>query len=169
MSMSGNFLLLTDAELRAVLDAPLGVQDVIDDAYEQKSDRFVDIEKAWHCLHFLLTGTASEGDPPLDFIVCGGREVGDEDVGYGPARAFTSVEVKAIADALELVSIEELARRFDGKRMDELEIYPAVGTWTEIDPKSPDSFGYFSGAFDAVKALARRGRDEGLGLLVWLS
>src|SRR5215207_2984929 len=26
-----------------------------------------DLEKAWHGIHFLLTGTAWEGDPPLSF------------------------------------------------------------------------------------------------------
>jgi len=59
-----------------------------------------------HGIHFLLTGTAWEGDFPLAFIVRGGREVGD--VGYGPARIFTSDEVQAIANALRPITREVL-------------------------------------------------------------
>jgi hypothetical protein len=41
----------------------------------------LDVDKAWHGIHYLLTGTAWEGDPPLDFIVKGGSQVGDVDDG----------------------------------------------------------------------------------------
>src|SRR5829696_7547426 len=37
-------------------------------------------EKSWHGLHFLLTGTAWEGEPPLNFLLAGGREI---DIGLG--------------------------------------------------------------------------------------
>src|SRR3990167_6610036 len=35
-----------------------------------------DMDKAWHGAHFVLTETAWEGKPPLDFLVRGGREIG---------------------------------------------------------------------------------------------
>lgn len=38
----------------------------------------VDLDKAWHGLHYLLTGTAWEGEPPLNVLAAGGREVGTE-------------------------------------------------------------------------------------------
>jgi hypothetical protein len=169
MSMIGNFLLVSDDTLRATLASPESVHTLLEAAHDQGGDTFVDVDKAWHCLHFLLTGTAWEGDPPLNFVVSGGTPVGEEDVGYGPARAFTSVELRSIADALDRIGSSDLPARFDGTRMEALEIYPNVGSWNEVDPTSEDSFGYFSGAFDAVKALARRGRASGLGLVVWLS
>jgi hypothetical protein len=168
MSMIGHFLLVSDFEVARLLAKPETVHDVIDAAYEQRTADFVDVDKTWHSLHFLLTGTAWEGEPPLDFVAIGGHEVGEEDVGYGPARAFTSAEVKAIARALEPIDAAELARRFDGQRMDELEIYPGRG-WTKIDPNSEESFGYTSGAFDSLRNLVRRGSSEGRGLVVWLS
>jgi hypothetical protein len=169
MSMIGQFLLVSDDELRAVLALPSTVHGLIDRAYERRGDDFADVDKAWHCLHFLLTGSAWEGEPPLDFIVAGGTEVGDEDVGYGPARAFTSADVRAMADALDQLTASDLVRHFDGKQMDALEIYPAVGSWTEVDPTREETFGYYSGAFDSLKELLQRGRARRLGLLVWLS
>jgi hypothetical protein len=166
MSMIGYFFLASDLELRAASSSPAAAQRLVDAAYDGRADDLVDVDKAWHCLHFLLTGTAWEGEPPLDFVVRGGREVGD-DVGYGPARTFASHELRTIADALDRIDRRDLVRRFDAAKMDRLEIYP--GGWNDVDPTSEDSFGYFSGAFDAVRDLARRGRDAGLGLLVWLS
>jgi hypothetical protein len=47
------------------------------------------LDKAWHGIHFLLTGTNWAGDPPLNFLVAGGAQVGDIDTGYGPARFST--------------------------------------------------------------------------------
>lgn len=168
MSMIGNFLLVSDLELQRAFAKPELVRALIDSAHEQRGADFVDVDKAWHCLHFLLTGTAWEGAPPLDFIVIGGREVGEEDVGYGPARGFSSSELKSSAVALDGIPPSELSRRFDAKKMEELEIYPSGG-WSEVDPHSEESFCYFSGAYEAVRDLARKGERGGLGLLVWLS
>src|SRR5215203_4027303 len=53
----------------------------------------IDLDKSWHGIHYLLTKTAWAGEPPLSFLVLGGAEVGDIDVGYGTARAFRSDEV----------------------------------------------------------------------------
>ena len=167
MSMIGYFFLATDAELREAESAPGAVDRLIDAADQDRKADLVDVDKAWHCLHFLLTGTAWEGAPPLDFVVRGGTEVG-EDMGYGPARAFGSAELRAIADALDELEHRDLVSRFNAAKMDQLEIYPPGG-WQTVDPTSEERFGYFSGAFDAVKELARRGRKAGLGLLVWLS
>jgi hypothetical protein len=165
--MIGNFLLVSNEDLSAARSAPETVERLIEASSEEPSADLVDVDKAWHCLHFLLTRTAWEGEPPLDFIVRGGTEIG-ADMGYGAARVFDSTELKAIADALDKVEREDLVRRFDAKEMNRLEIYPP-GNWGEVDPGSDETFGYFSGALDAVKDLVRRGRAAGKGLLVWLS
>jgi hypothetical protein len=76
----------------------------------------LDVDKAWQGLHFLFTGDAWSGEPPLDFIGSGGTEVGEADVGYGPARAFTSAEVREISAALDDITRDELAPRFEPAR-----------------------------------------------------
>jgi hypothetical protein len=166
MSMVGMFHLVDELTWRRLLADPSIVDALVDEAYEQHGAHSVDVEKAWHALHYLLTGTAWEGTPPLDFIVCGGVELG-EDQGYGPPRGFAPDEVARLAAALEPIGVDTLVARFDGPRMDELEIYPAGG-WADFDPSDPERFGYVSGAFEQLKALLRRGRDEHHALLVWL-
>src|SRR5262245_15812893 len=80
----------------------------------------MDIEKAWHGIHYLLTGSAWEGSPPLNFLVLGGQEIGD-DLGYGPARGFSPSEVKTIANALSSVTSDALRSRYDPNEMQRLE------------------------------------------------
>src|SRR5882762_365214 len=61
------------------------------------------LEKAWHGLHYLLTGSAGEGGLPLGFLLEGGEEVG-EDLGYGSPRLFQPPEVRQIDAALAPIS-----------------------------------------------------------------
>lgn len=98
-----------------------------------------DLDKAWHGLHFLLAGTAEAGNPPLDFLAVGGEEIGDVDVGYGPARALRPKLVSEIAAKLERLSDADLSARFDGSAMTEQEIYPDI--WNR-DPKEDDTLSY---------------------------
>ena len=98
-----------------------------------------DLDKAWHGIHYLLTGTAWEGAEPLNFIVCGGTEVGDVDVGYGPARVFSSDDVKTIAAALVDLDERVLRERFNPEEMMSLEIYPEI--W-DREPDDDDTLGY---------------------------
>src|SRR5271163_2074263 len=50
------------------------------------------LEKSWHCLHYLLTGTAWETGTVLGKTILGGTEIGP-DMGYGPARYLVPNEV----------------------------------------------------------------------------
>ena len=51
------------------------------------------LDKAWHGIHFLLTGSAWEGDEPLNFLVTAGEPIEGTDSGYGEDRLFTSEQV----------------------------------------------------------------------------
>ena len=86
----------------------------------------IDVDKSWHGMHYLLTGSAEGGTPPLDFLLEGGRIVGDEDVGYGPARVFTAEESRGIAAAVAAISDEELRARYDPSAMDAADVYPSL-------------------------------------------
>ena len=124
-----------------------------------------DIDKSWHGIHFLLTGSAEEGNPPLDFLLGGGADVGDEDVGYGPARAFTSAETRAIAIALAALSDDELRRRFAPDAMMKAGIYPEI--W-DRDPSDDDTLGYLMEYVKVIRDTLATVTARGHGLLVYL-
>jgi hypothetical protein len=122
MSMIGAVLPLRPAHLEQLKANPAGVRGLIGAPGE------VSLEKMWQALHFLLTGSAEDVQPPLGEAILGGTEIGD-DVGYGPARYLTPGQVQAIAAALRQLDREELRRRFKPATMTELDIYPMV--WDE--------------------------------------
>jgi hypothetical protein len=109
------------------------------------------LDKAWHGIHFLLTGTAWKGDPPLNFLLVGGRDVDD----FESAHTFTAAETRDIAAALARVDDAELRRRFAPEEMMRLEIYPEI--W-DRDPANEDPLGYL---LEMVAVLR-----QGLGLVV---
>lgn len=80
------------------------------------------LEKSWHSLHYLLTGTAGEADSALGKAILGGKEIGP-DVGYGPARYLEASEVRKVAKALKKLSEKDLARRFNLKAMMAAKVY----------------------------------------------
>jgi hypothetical protein len=126
------------------------------DGYEARAD--VDLDKAWAGIHFVLTGSDWAGEPPLNFLGPGGTEVGDEDVGYGPARAFTSAEVRQIHEALAAIPPEEFRRRIDLGALAEAGIYPDI--WDREDEQ--DTIEYLAGNYTAlwsyIETLARDAR-----------
>jgi hypothetical protein len=126
----------------------------------------LDLDKAWHGIHYLLTGTAWEGDPPLNFLVTGGREVGIEEVGIGPARTLTSAETRDVADALARITDEELRARFAPSEMMRLEIYPEI--W-DRDPATDDTLGYLMEYVGQLRSTLANVIGRGHGMLVTIT
>ena len=171
MSIICNLRSGTDAQLRALLADPEQLEAFLEDEEDfgdPAASAFVelDLDEAWHGIHFLLTGTAVEGQAPLDFLERGGREVGEVDLGYGPARVFDGAQVRAIAQALAPIGADTLRARFDPERMRMLEIYPDIwdGQQGEKDP-----LGYVLSYFAELKAFLARVSALGHGMLVALS
>lgn len=117
---------LSADELRAVRDDPTTVDtllygDLDDDA--EMPDPELDLNKSWHVLHYLLTGTAWEIDDGAGAAILGGEEIG-EDGGYGPARLLDAETVRVIATALDTLDVDTLRARFDADAMTAAGIYP---------------------------------------------
>jgi hypothetical protein len=125
-----------------------------------------DLDKAWHGIHYLLTGTAWEGEPPGNFLVAGGRAVGDLDVGYGPARVLTSRETRAARDLLNNIEEDELRRRFNPEDMLAKEVYPDI--WA-ADPAEDDPLGYLVEYARTLRGFLNQAVDKGLGILMYLT
>ena len=132
MSMIGNYRRVTRAQLAELQATPSAVPAFLYDG-EPSSDAHIDLDKAWHAIHFLLNGQTWEGTGPLYDAVLGGEVLGREDVGYGPARFLTPEEVKVTATALDEVSVSDLVGRFDARQLNENDIYPQHWTGEDID------------------------------------
>lgn len=109
--------------------------DEIVDWLEQPDDGRVsfDVDKAWHGIHFTLTGDAWSADGPLAAVVLGGEEFG-EDTGYGPPRWLPPEEVAALAAQLDALSPEAFQQRIDLRALTANDIYP--GGWDDEPPEA---------------------------------
>lgn len=152
---------VTDSDIRALLKDPEQILELLDEEQDE-----VDLDKAWHGIHFLLTGSAWEGAEPLCYLVTGGHQIGDVDVGYGPARALTSKQVADFDTALNGVTADELRQRFDPQAMAEAEVYP--GIW-EHAPKEDDNLEYLLEYFGELKSFVGNTREQGKGMIIYLT
>lgn len=160
--MISSMVFATDNEIRQLLTQPECIYEFIE---EDRTS--TDLDKAWHGIHWLLTGSADGGDEPLCYLLAGGEPVGDVDVGYGPARALTSKQVAAWDAALSEVSRDELARRFDPKAMLDADIYPRI--WARSIKGEEDTLDYLLQAYGGFLDFVAAARKERSGLLVYLS
>ena len=127
----------------------------------------VDLEKAWHGLHFLFTGTAWEGDEPACYLTRGGEDIGDEDLGYTSIRVLDPERLRAFRRFLDGLSPEELRRRFEPRRMMELEIYPEV--WDDHESEARTELDYLLAAFEELRQFVAETADAGDGAIAFLT
>jgi hypothetical protein len=125
MSMIGNFLAIRPDQLTALITEPELVESLLypEDGAEQANH--LDIDKAWHAIHYTLNGSTWEGEGPLSMVILGGEEIGD-DVGYGPARYLNPTQVRTVAEALVTVTPQIFSADFNPAALDAAEIYPQI-------------------------------------------
>ena len=159
--LAWDILAADDPALRSALLRESGRSDTgerLDLAPDEVEE--AELDKAWHGLHYLLTGSAWEGDEPLNFICLGGREVGELDTGYGPPRVLTAAEVGEIARALDAIDADELAQRFDPDAMQDLDIYPHI--WDEGE----EALDFLMASFGILKDFVAHTAKRGYGMML---
>lgn len=142
------------------VNEPIPVLDL-----DPETVRSMDLDKSWHGIHFLLNGTSGQGTPPLDFLMVGGTEVGMDEWGYSPPRAFQPDEVQAITRALEPLTEDELRARFDLWQMTKLGIYPDI--W-DRKLEQDDMLGYCMEYFRELRQFIAETASRGEAMLVTL-
>lgn len=120
----------------------------------------LDIEKAWHGLHYLLAGTVWQPTDPPGNAVLGGAEIGD-DVGYGAARLMDAEEVARAAAALAGLQVGELGARYDADAMTEAKLYG--GHWAD-----PSERAWVADAFEHVRTYFGQAAERGDAMLLYI-
>jgi len=159
--MIGNLRPATDSEIEHLLANPTDITRFLYGAAADARERVV-LNKAWHAIHFALTGSRLGGEEPLNFLVSEGTPVGEVDVGFGPARVLTSQQVRQLAAALAPLEPDEVARRIDLGKFDQEVIYP--GNWQRNGIGVDYVLTNYRDMRDLISRLAERG--EGLVLYI---
>lgn len=153
MLMIGNLLAVSPARLQSILDDPGSIRALL--YPEEREDRpagglmealrrlitaisgednsrdttrhHLDLDQAWHGIHFLLTGEVEGGSQPLASVISGGTAIG-EDLGHGPARYLRPEAVRQIGEALSRAPRARIEARYSPAVFEANGIYPA-GMW----------------------------------------
>lgn len=153
MGMIGNLLRVTKAELDAYLEDSSLLEDKIysDEMNEDETEnpKFVDIDKTWDGIIFLLTGQSLDtAEHHLTRILFSGQLIDEEqDLGLGPAHYLTPEEVVELNNEISKITVEDLKKKFNPEKMNALEIYPSI--WNEGD----DAFEYLMEGFSSVQQI----------------
>lgn len=126
-----------------------------------------DLDKAWHGIHFLLSGDEWSGPLPEGMLLAGGRPIGDVDVGYGPARALLPEEAESFQRAIEKISDAEFDARFDAKKLLDHSIYPEI--WDRDLKGEPDGRPYLNEYFKVLKQFFADAVKEKQGVVVFMA
>ncbi len=125
---------MTNTELEEYLkDSSLLENRIYDDESEDEDSNLVDIDKSWEGILFLLTGQNLETiDHPLARVLFSGQIIDeDQDLGYGPGQYLTPEQVKEVNVQISKISVEELSKKYDPKKMNKLNVYP--NSWKDDD------------------------------------
>ena len=130
------------AVARQLLEDPEQFGELLESDDEETS---VDLDKAWHGIHWLLTGSADPTAETLSDAILGGEGIG-EDLGYGPGRLLAAARGGAVAEALDGIDLAALRTRMDPAAMEANEVYPSI--WDEDDVFDT----YLAPAFEGLRA-----------------
>lgn len=129
--------------------------DRMDELVESDDDETsIDLDKAWHGVHWLLTGSS---EPTVDLAseaIFGGEPLG-EDRGYGPARLLSPEGVMAVAARLRELEPETLRARMDSSAMEDADVYPSI--WDEEDVFDT----YLAPAFENLRTFYSAAAQDG--------
>lgn len=117
-----------------------------------------EVDKAWHGIHFLLTGTAWGGKGPLAFIATAGESFDRED---RELRVLYHAQVMEIAAALTALNLDELFRAAIPAEFAANDIYPDV--WSE--PKE-ECIGYVVDFLKDLSAFMQASATANLAVIV---
>ncbi|MFE6457241.1 YfbM family protein [Streptomyces cinereoruber] len=164
MSMNGEYLRVTPAELDRALQDPewaLDLAEEIQDAQEEREPapneaRHFSTHQTWGLLGFLLRRSAF----PVD-IVHGEEPLTTDDWGYGPPQYLTPDRVRLAADTLRRTTYEQLVRDVDPSELVEAEVYPRI--WD-----SPTSLEWARDLFTPLTEFFQGAASTGYAMLIRL-
>lgn len=166
MGMAAFFTPVSKEMLAELKDEPSMLETFLfpdDDDSDVEPENTVDLDKAWHGIHYLLCAIAGDEGLPLAAAVLGGQEIG-EDFGYGPPRFLEPFEVQQVSAALSEVSIQALEKAFDPTAMSAAEIYPNI--W-ERDGK--EALDYLTHFFPTLVDFYSGAASRGEGAILYLA
>lgn len=158
--MVGYFAMLDGEEFAGLLDGSIEMEAFLARIVLDE-DRCIDIDKAWAGLRYLLLGGQGKPGPSGIDAILGGETLGEEDVGFGPARRLSPDEVKAAAAFLGSVDFDGLRGLFKDGVLGNPEVYPCY--------EDEEDFNYLEYNFGILRAFYARCAEAGKDMLLFIA
>jgi len=147
MSMVACFVAVKDEDYQRLMADPEAIVPFLtpmERRWTEVGERYLDLDKSWHAIHFFLTGDPWGGAAPQKDAVMGGDRYGADVVGYGPAGFLSTDRVRAVNDYLSSLPEDFIEASYDGAILSEQEIYPDIwDDYEEIDDGAEYVVHYF--------------------------
>ncbi|MFF8906305.1 YfbM family protein [Streptomyces olivaceoviridis] len=171
MSMIGEYLRVTAAELDRAIQDPawaLDFADEVQDAEEESEPepteaRHFSTSKTWDMLGFLLT----RADFPVDVIHGEEPFAEDDDWGYGPPRYLRSERVCLAAQALRATTYDQLVSGVTPADLTKADVYPLAGAYP-LGWDEPGALEWGRHWYDGLMQFFEAAAAAGDAMLVWL-
>jgi hypothetical protein len=131
----------------------------------RRDDDEIDLDKSWHIVHYLLTGSDNATDSPLNIIADESDRLADIDVGLGPPFVIHPEAVSLFAAAAAEMSDEQFLSRLRPSEMPLDTLY--LGDSVRDDP---DEMGeYAVENFHFLRDFAQKAADAGDAAITYYS
>ena len=160
MGLRCSLVELSKDQIDKLLADPDNVFDCLDELEENEEVMGVGLDKAWHGIHFLLTGGVWEGAEPFCYLVKGGEDIGTED---DWARLLRPNQIADWANALSTISAEDLRNRFDSVAMIKADIYPNI--W-DRDNEEKSNLEYLLDYYEVLRTFLEQTKKEDKGAII---
>jgi Domain of unknown function (DUF1877) len=138
-------------------------------------EELLNLKKTWHILHYLFTGHLDKSKAPGDALLSG-QELGDDEMGYGPARLHDEQETAEFSRFLNALEVEQLQAQAKYPRWHASERPPGVyGVYPDPSGRGSDAEhkralrAIVATYFPLLRDYTARMAEKQYGLLVWLS
>lgn len=163
MGMVGYFMPVKAETIKKLKSDPDAIEEILFPE-DEEPEGTVDLDKSWHCIHFILSGSADVNSNPLSWAVLGGEEVGD-DMGYGPARLLEPQQVRSVAIALESIDEKAFESKYNPEAMQTADIYLADMCVRDGN----EALEYIVENYRILRAFYKTTAENSQGAILWLS
>ena len=161
MGMISVWRMADEEQIAELVREPAYIEELLD---EEGPD--LDLDQAWHGIHFMLSGTPRGTAGPRGYLL-GGQALGEVNVRYGPARVLSSEEVAIFDDLLQCISTEDFRQRFCPEAMTAAAVYPDI--WERALTGEEDALSYLSTHFMQLKQFVSAAHRDGMGVITYFA
>ena len=121
------------------------------------------IHKAWHAIHWVLTGRPDGGREPNCFLLQGGAMLGRPTRDYDPPRVLSPEQVTAFDGVLQPISrLSVMRARFDHQAMAQAEIYSI----NEGEENEAEDLEFTAEFFKLLRRFIHEAATKGDGIII---